>query len=372
MIRRALLPVFLILLFIIFNAFLNPIPEKNTIAGFKPSYGVTYSFEQAGWYNLNAKKSYADLLDNLKVDWVRLPFFWDQMTQLRRGSDGQAEWGFNERFEDLIFAVKEAQKRNVNVIIALGAKTPYYPEYHLPDKIKSQLKFGNTIRVSDPIGKDILDIDKKVIEELSIYDNIVYWQIENEPYLANINNWKIDRSLIEKEVEIVRGTDSRKRPIILNHVAPSVFDRRWQSLLSTLKPGDVLGVNAYFKTQGVYLASFKLLGKEFHLQWPVWLVWPVQSWLGFSPDFRSLKNEAEEKGINLWVLEMQAEPYIRILENAKREKYSYSPWDVVMADRYLRSFQIESVGLWGAPFWQYREKMGDNSWINAAKAIVGN
>ena len=70
---------FLLIFLIIIIAFLKPFPQKNMIEGFRPQYGVSYSFEQAGWYGLDPKKSFGELLDNFKFSWVRLPFFWDQM-----------------------------------------------------------------------------------------------------------------------------------------------------------------------------------------------------------------------------------------------------------------------------------------------------
>ena len=360
MIRRATVLFFLLLIVLILNAFLNPFPKKNTPEGFRPKYGISYSFEQAGWYGLDARKSYIELLDTAKFDWVRLPFFWDQMMDV----NGEL------KVDDLKFAIEEAQKRNVKVIVALGLKTPYYPEYHLPGSISSQIKFGEKIGAYHAVSDDVLAINKKLVEALSKYDNISHWQVENEPFLANVNNWKIDESLIKAEVEVVRSADFKKRPIILNHVGPSVFDKSYKPLFSILETGDVFGVNAYFKTQGVYLASFKVFGKEVRINWPGFLVWPVQSWAGFSPNFSNLANEAQKKGIELWVLEMQAEPYVRSIENAKSNDLFFRAQDIVSADKYLKSNRIEAVGLWGAHFWQFRKKIGDRSWMDSVKSIV--
>ena len=363
MLKRVLLFIFFLLLIIILNAFLNPFPKKNVPEGFRPTYGVSYSFEQAGWYGLNPRTAYVDLLDNVRVDWVRLPFFWDQMID-EKGY-------FNQNFDDLEFSIKEAKKRNVKVIIALGAKTPYYPEYHLPKDLAGQIKFGETINLNHHVSLKILDVDKKVVEVLSAYDNIIAWQVENEPYLANINNWKIGEDLLVAEVGVVRAADLLSRPIILNSVAPTVFDSSYKSLLKILRPGDILGVNAYFKTQGVYLFSFSILHKEVHVPWPNWLVWPVQSWVGFSANFEELRDEATKGGVKLWILEMQAEPYVRTLSDAERNS-AYRPGDILAADRYLKSSMVESVGLWGAPFWQYKKENGDNSWIETVQNLINS
>lgn len=360
MLKRAAL--FLLVLLSIFfaNAFLNPIPQKNVPEGFKPSYGVTYSFEQANWYGLDPKKSYIELLDSIDFEWVRLPFFWDQMVD---------ENG-NLRLDDLEFAIEEAAKSDVKVVIALGLKTPYYPEYHLPDHIASQVKFGERININHPVADDILEVDKKVVQELSRYANIIFWQVENEPLIGNVNKWKIEPSLIKAEVEVVRKTDPKNRPIILNHAAVGFYDTSWHDLMAILKKGDVFAVNAFFKTKGTDILTAKIFGREIHILWPDHLVWPVHSWSVFSPNFNSIQNHVEKNGNTLWVLEMQAEPYIKKLEEADDPLLTFMVQDIIAGDRFLRSFQAESIGLWGVHFWQHREKLGDPSWIETARSIV--
>jgi hypothetical protein len=196
--------------------------------------------------------------------------------------------------------------------------------------------------------------------------------VENEPYLANVNNWKIEDSLIAAEIDVVRKGDPKKRPVILSHVGPAVFDRKWKRLAGHLQPGDVVGVNAYFKTQGTNLFAFSIFGNNVYVPWPKFFVWPVQSWTFLSPDYAYLKKELSKSGVDLWILEMQAEPYIRLIDDANRSESFYKPDDIAKADKYLRSFQIKSIGLWGAGYWQFRESVGDNSWRNAVNNLVNH
>jgi len=67
---------------------------------------------------------------------------------------------------------------------------------------------------------------------------------------------------------------------------------------------------------------------------------------------------------------MQAEPYIKKIEQAQDPLLTYTPDDMIAADKFLKSFRIENVGLWGIHFWQYREQKGDRTWIETAKTIV--
>ena len=362
MLKRILILLFILLIFYVGNAFLDPFPIVNSPLGFRPNYGFSYSFEQANWYGYDPKKELLFLFENYKFSWVRLPFFWDQMTD----KEG------NLKIDDLSFAISEARKRNIKVIIALGAKTPYYPEYHLPEVERAKVRFGDTIDLYHPIARDILAVDEKLVKALSGFDNISYWQVENEPFLANVDNIKIGRDLLAQEVNVVRANDPLGRPIILNSVAPAAFNSSWKDLFKILKPGDVFGVNAYFKTQGVNLFAFSFLGKNIKVPWPKFLAWPVQSWYGLSADFSKLKKYTNSYGIDFWVLEAQSEPYIRTFDDAKKEnyKYAFSVGDIDMANKFLESYHISDVGLWGANFWLFRNSIGDYSWTNKVREIV--
>lgn len=348
----------------VWNAYANPYPSKNVTAGFRPQYGFSYSFERAGWFGLDTKASFIDLLESSHFDWVRLPFFWD--TMVRRNGNS---WEFTDEFNNLKFAVSEAKKHDVKVIIALGVKTPYYPEFHLPKDEYSRLKFGETISDKSPIAGDILAVDEMVVKELSGYDNISYWQVENEPFLANVNNWKIDRSLLLAEVSKVRVTDPYGRAIILNHAGPSVIDRRWQALIPLLQKNDGFGVNAYFKTQGTYLFSFDLFGRVVKVPWPRGFWWPVQSWLFLSPNYYDLRSNLAQEGHDLWVLEMQSEPYIRNLDESDA-KSAFDAADIGKANKFLVDSRVKYIGFWGAEFWEYQKSKGDSSWLTSVKAVA--
>ncbi len=347
------------------NAFANPFPSKvesQSQSGKSTEYGFSYSFEHARWYGLDARASYLDLLDNYHFSWVRLVFYWDEMTD----DSG------NLKIDDLKWAIEQADKRNIKVVMALGVKTPYYPEFHLPDNEKSKLKFADKITPSHLLAADVVEMDKKVVGELSAYDNIVYWQVENEPLLANIDQITVDEGLISEEIAAVRSVDSKKRPIALSNAARASYDKNYKKLLGLMSPGDILFVNAYFTTQNANIAAFKLAGLEIRIKWPNGFYWPVQSWLFLSPNYGAIIKDAKAAGVGVWVAEMQAEPYIRTLDDARGNVFSFNSADLAYADNFVRSVGFDHIGLWGASFWQYREKIGDDSWENAVKRLTTN
>lgn len=358
--RKFLFLFLLILAAVILRGFLHPFPPRQVKQDFKPLYGVSYSFEQAEWYGLDPRGDFVELLEEFKPDWVRLPFFWDQMTD-ENGSF---------KIDDLKFGIEEAGKRNIKVVIALGAKTPYYPETHLPAEVKAQIKFGQRLTPDHPVADELLTIDQKLVEELSNYQNISHWQVENEPLLGDPRGISVSVDMVKSEIEVVKTADPQRRPVIVNHPAGWYFDNKWLDLLSTLEPGDVYSTNAYFKTKGSHILATKVAGLEVKIPWPDFVTWPVQNWPFLSPPYQKFRQEAERQGAEFWVMEMQAEPYIRSQNDAKKTKFAFSPYDIEKGNDFLKSYGIKSIGFWGAHFWQYKEKTGDSSWIDTVLGIT--
>ena len=87
MFKRFVILLFFLLIIFISHAFVSPIPSRKIDPDFRPKYGTSYSFEQAGWYGLDPRESYTEMLDEFKFDWVRLPLFWDQAVD--KGTEGQ-------------------------------------------------------------------------------------------------------------------------------------------------------------------------------------------------------------------------------------------------------------------------------------------
>src|SRR3990167_10872076 len=100
MFLRAILLLFLILVIFLANGFINPIPERRADSSFKQIYGTSFSFEQAGWYGLDPRKTYVKLLEDFDFEWVRLPFFWDHPST----SSGQKDLDGSGNLDDLKFA----------------------------------------------------------------------------------------------------------------------------------------------------------------------------------------------------------------------------------------------------------------------------
>ena len=93
-------------------------------------YGVTFSQKQAQNLGLEWRQVYLSIFDDLGVKKVRLPAYWDEIER----QEGSFFW------EDLDWQLSEAEKRNVEIVLAVGARLPRWPECHFPSWTNGRLK----------------------------------------------------------------------------------------------------------------------------------------------------------------------------------------------------------------------------------------
>lgn len=332
-----------------------PLPRKQVFYGFSFN---PYVFEQLG---LNWHSAYLKLIDSFDWEWVRLSFYWNKMVDENNVL----------KLDDLWFQINEAEKRNINVVLVVGVKAPFYPEVYAPAELTKHFTLGENIKADSPTGKTILKVESELVPIIATSSAITYWQVENEPFAGPVNNWQIDISLLEEEMKLVRRLDPMNRPIILTHPAPYPFDSNWKKLLNLLKSGDVLGVNYFPKTRTPDIINFNLFGKHLKVKWPEFVNIPTYIWGPFSPDFKKVAKIVSNNGNKLWVMEMQAEPYLTKFNEVKGKIFVFQPEDIVKSDNQIRKSGINHIGLWGAHWWLLTAERGDSSWIEAVQQIVG-
>jgi len=334
---------------------------RKPIEKSRVSYGLNFSPQVFGQTGLDWKNSYTRLLNEYNFSWVRVAFYWNQMVD---------ENG-NYHLDDLWFQLNEAEKRNVKVVLVIGAKAPYYPEIYLPEIYTKTMKFGEKISQQSEAGQKLLELEKDLVPKLATSLAITYWQVENEPFSGPVNNWTIDEGLLAKEIELVRSLDPQKRPIILTHPGPYIFDRKWQQLTKLLANKDIFGVNYFPKTRTPDIVTIHLFGKNFKINWPDFINLPVYIWGPISPDFGKVASEVSKNGNSLWIMEMQAEPYLTQFSQEKGKIFVFGPKDIIASDLQIRKYVIDHIGLWGANWWLLEEKRGNNEWLKTVEETVG-
>lgn len=171
---------------ILFSLSFTKIPSKIT-------YGVTFSKLHSEELKLDWKKVFLASLDDLKIRQYRLSAHWDK-TEIQKD---------NYNFADLDFQMNEAKKRDAKVILAVGRRLPGWPECHDPEWTKNISK--------EEKQKELLTYIEDVVNRYKDYPNLMYWQVENEPFLVLYARHScgdfFDADFYDKEIALVRQLD---------------------------------------------------------------------------------------------------------------------------------------------------------------------
>ncbi|MDD5043382.1 MAG: hypothetical protein PHD51_01780 [Patescibacteria group bacterium] len=184
-------------------------------------WGVSFSWDYAKYLGLNWQEAYLAVLDDLKVKWVRIPVYWDDL-ELK-------EENFN--FSKIDWQVSEASKRGVNIQLAIGLRLPRWPECRAP---------GWWWGLGEKERQDkILTMLREIVERYKREPALKYWQVENEPFLDVFGECpRLDKKFFEEEVKLVKSLDGT-RPVV---VTDSGELSSWRRIA---KISDILGVSMY-------------------------------------------------------------------------------------------------------------------------------
>jgi hypothetical protein len=315
----------IILLFIIFILSRGCIYGKDQL-----SYGVTYSVKQARSLGLDPQKAYLEIFDDLKVKKIRLSAYWDEVET----QSGVFAW------DDLDWQIDEAQKRGVQIILAVGSRLPRWPECHIPEWAKNLDK--------EEREKNVLRYILETVKRYESFSAIVNWQVENEPFLPNFGECpKLDAKFLDKEIALVKSIDSR--PIVLTDSGELSL---W---VPAAKRADIFGTTMYRDTYSATLKSY--------------IHYPIEP--GF---FRFKKNISRffanpKKWI---VIELQAEPWgpkpFQELSQDDRDKtMDYQKFKEIL--EFSRQAGFNEFYLWGVEWWYWEKTVKNNDiyWEEAKK-----
>jgi hypothetical protein len=291
-------------------------------------FGVTFSKKYATEIGLNWRELYFAILDDLQVKNIRLPIYWDEI---------ESEKG-NFNYSDYDFMISEGSKRNVRFIINIGWRLPRWPECHAPE-------WTNQEDLAHVQERALLMLEKTV-RRYQDNPSILYWQVENEPFL---NTFGIcppsDEAFFAKEVALVKSLD--KRPIMVS--GPGELNM-WRK---EAKYGDVFGTTMY------RVIWNKVIG---YMRYPIpaWF-YRFKAWLVNIPADKRL------------IVELQAEPWIpqgKIIYLSKTEAdYSFSLDQFKANLQYALDTKFKQAYLWGVEWWYWQYKHGDKSFWDLARTL---
>jgi hypothetical protein len=300
------------------------------------NYGVTFSDKYTSELGLDWKASYIKILDELGAKNIRLVAYWDETQPTPATFD----------FSNIDWELSEAQKRNVNVIMAIGRKVPRYPECFEPDWEK---QLPDQTQKNEALYRYITT----ATNNLKNYSAIKMWEVENEPFWPFGVCTKTSMDVLKNEVTLVRGLDSR--PILIQDSGEGGF---WFPSYSV---GNYLGISMYRKIWYDFWGIF--LGKFIYFQYP------LANW--------TYKIKADLLGVpykKVIVTELQAEPWgpgINSSLTQQQKDETMSREDFLDTISYAQKTGFKDLYFWGVEWWLWEKEKDNNPFFwDTAKALM--
>ena len=322
---KIIIYILIIFIFFVFIFSRGHVYDKNEL-----EYGVTFSKKQAQSLDLDWKKTYTAIIDELKIKKLRLPAYWDEVSP----NSNTYFW------EDIDWQIKKAGEKNIKIILAVGGRLPRWPECHYPAWTNGLSKEGRE--------KKTLEYIKTAINRYKDNKNIVAWQVENEPFLSHFGDCpELDSKFLEKEISTVREIDSR--PIV-------VTDSGELSLwYPAAKRADIFGTTLYRDTYSQHLNRY--------------IHYPIKP--GFFRFKKNINNifTSPDKWV---VIELQAEPWAPIpyQDTSKKERdktMNLEKFKDML--EFSRETGFKEFYLWGVEWWYWEKETQNNPdlWEEAKK-----
>ncbi|MER3419981.1 MAG: hypothetical protein C4290_05415 [Chloroflexota bacterium] len=345
----------------------------------RPALGVNFSCQRARYLDLDCDALLAAVLDDLGARLVRLSVYWHEAEP----APGRYEWQSIERQLNAVHA------RGGRAVVSIGMKAQRFPEYWLPEWLRRAAPLTpQDIPEHHPlVRRHLLAFLDAAARRLSAHPAVEALQVENEPFVNyrpnrllrwigrerygpgehrslqilflrfgwNATTWRISESFLAEEVATVRAA-APGTPIVLTHASWLRTDRSWRTLVDL---GDVLGQSVYTKRQ---------LGP-----WPWLYIFPYR--LGpLSPHLPAQVRVAARQGKELWITELQAEPFEK---SGMDERYGsralrgFTPRRLTANLSLARRTGATRVYLWGVEWWAYlNEWHGDDGLWRAGRTVL--
>ncbi len=292
----------------------------------RPDYGVTFSTQYARSLGLDWKQAFTSTLDDLRVRKFRIPVYWDDV----EGQKGKEDWS------DVDWMLEQASARGADVILAVGRKTPRWPECHVPAWAQAMSE--------DAQRREVLRFLQEEIDHFRGAPAVKVWQVENEPLFHFGKCPPPDREFLKREIALVRGADLR--PIM---VTDSGELSTW---IRTGTLGDILGISMYRLVWNSYLGG---------LYWPVSPIYYTDRINLLSPIIR-----------RVIISELQAEPWFI---KAPAETPISAQLDQMNPARlrgnaeFAASTGAGEIYLWGVEWWYWLKTRGHGELWEAARPL---
>jgi len=293
-------------------------------------WGVNFSFKQAERLSLDWREVYENALTDLKAKHIRVAVHWDAV-------EADKNQFF---FEDIDWMMERAREEGAEVILAVGMKTPRWPECHVPSWAATLPQLEQQ--------KEISEMLTALVTRYRDHEALGAWQVENEPLFPFGECPWMDSTFLKDEISLVQSLDSGHDVFTSDSGELSFW---WQA--ATL--GDKVAVTLYQK------AWFEPLKR--YVDYPL------------PPVFYGRKAWLVEQvfGKEVFVGELQAEPWTPFaLEDASLTEQAKTMDIARFKDNiaFAKETGLDTFYLWGTEWWYWlKEVHGNDEILKEAKKL---
>lgn len=274
---------------------------------------------------------YLAALDDLGIRKFRLAAHWPMIEPERDRYD----------FAALDYQVREAEKRDAEIILAVGRRLPRWPECHVPRWVGDM--------AWDEQKEELRQYITAVVDRYRDSPAVVMWQVENEPHLALFayeHCGELDEAFLAEEAALVKTLDP-SRPILITDSGNLGL---WYQ---PYRLGDAFGTSLYMYFWNPELGQFK-----------------TRLPAAFYRAKANLMRIFGEKPVLL--IELSAEPWLTEPMIATPIATQLTRMDVEKFDEiveYASRTHFEEQYLWGVEWWYWMRDRGHPEFWDRAKKL---
>ncbi len=297
-------------------------------------YGMSFNTLYADELGLDWKETYDALLIEMGVRHLRLAAHWPMIEPEKD----------TYNFTELDYQIAAAEGVGAEVVLAIGRRLPRWPECHVPDWT-DELTWEEQ-------KNEIREYLRVVMDRYKDSPAVVYWQVENEPYLevfAKEHCGEFDEEFFIEEVALVRSIDD-SRPLL---VTDSGNLGLWAG---PYRHGDAFGTSVYVHFWNPELGQFRTI-------LPPWFYRVKANLMAL------LYGEQE-----VMLIELSAEPWLLEPIVDVDIDTQYTRMDLDMFEdilQYAEDTHFKKQYLWGGEWWYWLNQQGHTEMWDRGLELFG-
>jgi len=293
------------------------------------NWGITFSQKESLRLNGEWQNTYEAIIEELKPNKIRLVGYWDFIEKNKSIYD----------FSEMDSMVEKAREREIPIILAIGQKTPRWPECHVPPWAED-----------DPNKETyLLEYLRVFVDRYKNLPNLLYWQVENEPFLGKEKCSPSSETFFKKEIDLVKNLDPDHKIVLTD----SGELGNWEE---TAKYADVFGYTLYHKVYDTRWGTFKVDRTKKY----------------FTNKAKTIR-ESIHPNLEVICIEASMEPWGAVTN----ERLGSEQYEIFTVEdlRYNLDFakklrpQFNEVYLWGAEWWYYAKNNGHPEYWDEIKQL---